>query len=75
AVAIGAYGDMDACIADWVTPLLGPVEAPDPTLIGVYDGLFPAFGAARRALGPAWDMLAAQRRNTAVASAETLEGA
>ncbi|WP_292201370.1 FGGY-family carbohydrate kinase [Mesorhizobium sp.] len=75
AVAIGAYGDMDACIADWVTPLLGPVEAPDPALIGVYDGQFPAFGAARRALGPAWDMLAAQRRNTAVASAETLEGA
>ncbi|PBC10021.1 carbohydrate kinase [Mesorhizobium sp. WSM3859] len=75
AVAIGAYRDMGACIADWVTPLLGPVEAPDPALIGVYDGLFPAFIAARHVLGPAWEALATQRRNTAVASAETPEGA
>ena len=32
AVAIGAYPTMDACVADWVTPLLGPAEAPDPAL-------------------------------------------
>ncbi|TIP04604.1 MAG: carbohydrate kinase [Mesorhizobium sp.] len=75
AVAIGAYPDMGACIADWVTPLLGPVEAPDPALVDVYDGLFPAFTGARHALGPAWEALAAQRRNTAGASAETPEGA
>ena len=33
AVAIGAYPTMDACIASWVTPLLGPAEAPDPELV------------------------------------------
>ncbi|TIS64542.1 MAG: carbohydrate kinase [Mesorhizobium sp.] len=75
AVAIGAYPDMSACIAEWVTPLLGPVEAPDPALIAAYDDLFTAFRAARQVLGPAWDALAAARRNAAGASAETPEGA
>ncbi len=62
AVAIGAYPDMDACIADWVTPLLGNAEAPDPALVAVYDRLFPAFTAARHGLVPAWDALAAARQ-------------
>ncbi len=61
AVAIGAYPDMDACIAEWVTPLLGGAEAPDPALVAAYDALFPAFAASRRALPPAWDALAAVR--------------
>lgn len=61
AVAIGAYRDMDACVADWVTPLLGATEAPDPTLVAAYDRLFPAFTAARHGLVPAWDALAAAR--------------
>lgn len=64
AVAIGAYPDMHACIAEWVTPLLGPAEAPDPALVAAYDRLFPAFTAARRGLVPAWDALAAARRIT-----------
>ncbi len=64
AVAIGAYPDMHACIAEWVTPLLGSVEAPDPALIGAYDRLFPAFASARRGLVPAWDALAAARRDS-----------
>ena len=34
AVAIGAYPAMDDCIAQWVTPLLGAAEPPDPALIG-----------------------------------------
>ncbi|RWM11440.1 MAG: carbohydrate kinase [Mesorhizobium sp.] len=75
AVAIGAYPDMSACIAEWVTPLLGPVETPDPALITAYDDLFTAFRAARQVLGPAWDALAAARRKAAGASAETAEGA
>lgn len=75
AVAIGAYPDMSACIAEWVTPLLGPVEAPDPALIAAYDGLFTAFCAARHVLGPAWDALPAARRNAVGAPAETPEGA
>ena len=64
AVAIGVYPDMAACIAEWVTPLLGPAEAPDPALVAAYDRLFPAFTAARRGLVPAWDALAAARRIT-----------
>ena len=49
AVAIGAYPDMHACIAEWVTPLLGPPEPPDPALIHVYDELFLAYtGCAAR---------------------------
>lgn len=61
AVAIGAYPDMQACIADWVTPLLGAAEPPDPALIAAFDCLYPAYLAARQALPPAWDALAAAR--------------
>ena len=61
AVAIGAYPDMDSCIAEWVTPLLGHPEPPDPALVAAYARLFPAFTASRRALPPAWDALAAAR--------------
>lgn len=61
AVAIGAYPDMKACIADWVTPLLGRAEDPDPDLVAAYDRLFPAFLAARQALPGAWDALAVAR--------------
>lgn len=61
AVAIGAYPDMQSCIAEWVTPLLGQSEAPAPELVAAYDRLFPAFTAARQALPPTWDALAAAR--------------
>ena len=64
AVAIGAYPSMDACIAEWVTPLLGPPEAPDPELVRVYDRLFPAYLASRRGLVGAWDLLASARHET-----------
>lgn len=58
AVAIGAYPSMEACIARWVTPLLGPAEAPDPALAATYERLFPAYVTARRALAPVWAALA-----------------
>ncbi|MDN5568050.1 MAG: carbohydrate kinase, partial [Paracoccus sp. (in: a-proteobacteria)] len=61
AVAIGAYPDMDTCIAEWVTPLLDMPESPDPALAATYDRLFPAFSAARAALPPTWTALAATR--------------
>lgn len=64
AVAIGAYPDMNACIAEWVTPLLGTPEPPDPTLVAAYQRLFPAFSAARQALPPAWHALATARALT-----------
>jgi erythritol kinase len=58
AVAIGIYPTMDACIAEWVTPLLGASEAPDPELARTYERMFPAYLSARRALEPVWDMMA-----------------
>ena len=58
AVAIGAYPSMEACLAAWVVPLLGPPEPPDPALVAAYDDLFPAYLAARRGLAPAWAALA-----------------
>ncbi len=61
AVAIGAYSDMDACVARWVTPLLGQAEAPDPELVAAYDLLFPAFSASRQGLAPGWQALSAAR--------------
>ncbi|TMV78427.1 carbohydrate kinase, partial [Thioclava sp. BHET1] len=68
AVAIGAYPDIDACLADWVTPLLEPAEEPDPDLSARYARLFPAFVATRQNLAPAWDSLATARQDNAEAS-------
>ena len=61
AVAIGAYDTMDACIAQWTTPLLGTPEAPDPGLVPIYDRLFTNYRHARDGLVPVWDGLAAAR--------------
>jgi erythritol kinase len=57
AVAIGAYPSMDACIADWVTPLLEEPEAPDAALAARFDRLYPAYAAARKALPAVWEAL------------------
>lgn len=61
AVAIGAYPDMESCIAEWVTPLLGATEAPDAALMQTYGRTFLAYVDARRALEPVWDMMAQQQ--------------
>lgn len=61
AVAIGAYPDMEACIAEWTAPLLGAPEAPDAALVPVYDGLFTSYRAAREALAPVWGEMSARR--------------
>ncbi len=58
AVAVGATPDMETCIAQWVTPLLGPPEPPDPALAATYARLFPAYVTAREALAPVWAALA-----------------
>ena len=58
AVAIGAYPTMDACIAEWVTPLLGQAEAPDPALTATYAQSYPAYKSAREGLTTAWSGLA-----------------
>jgi erythritol kinase len=62
AVALGVYSDMQACIAEWVTPLLGPVETPDPDHMQTYAQAFPVYRQARRALEPVWDAMAQQAR-------------
>ena len=57
AVALGVYPAMDACIDEWVSPLLGQAEAPDPDLARHYDRLYPAYVAARQSLAPVWETL------------------
>ena len=61
AVAVGAYPDMDACIAEWVTPLLGAAEAPDPELVATYDHLYDTYRMARQSLEPVWHQMAEAR--------------
>lgn len=61
AVAIGVYGDMDSCIADWTTPLLGEAEAPDADLVPVYESLFSSYRRAREAMPPVWREMANHR--------------
>ncbi len=61
AVAIGAYDTMDACIAQWTTPLLGEPDPPEPGLVPVYERLFTTYRQAREGLAPVWDGLAAAR--------------
>ncbi|MDF1632561.1 FGGY-family carbohydrate kinase [Mycoplana sp. MJR14] len=58
AVAIGAYRSMDDCIAEWVTPLLGRPEPPDPEQANRIDHLYGAYRQARSGLVPVWDALA-----------------
>ncbi len=58
ACAVGAYADMNAAIARWVTPALGEAEAPDAALVDIYEKLFPAYLMARKALEPVWEQLA-----------------
>ncbi|HUG63396.1 MAG TPA: FGGY-family carbohydrate kinase [Methylomirabilota bacterium] len=58
AVGIGLYARMEDCAAEWVTPLLGALETPDPALAAVYDRIFPAYVDARRALRPVWRAMA-----------------
>ncbi len=59
AVAIGAYRNMDDCIAEWVTPLLGEAEAPDSQQAERFERLFRAYVMVREAVAPAWDQLVA----------------
>ncbi|TVQ57364.1 MAG: carbohydrate kinase [Rhodobacteraceae bacterium] len=58
----GIYPDVEACVAEWVTPHLGAAEAPDAGLAATYDGLFETYVETRRALAPVWSRLSAARR-------------
>jgi erythritol kinase len=61
AVSLGIYGDMEGCVADWVRPLLGEAEAPDPALAEIYREMFPTYVAAREAMRPVWKAMTAHR--------------
>jgi erythritol kinase len=61
AVATGIYPDMAACIADWVTPALGPPEANDAELTRLYARRYAQYRTARTALEPVWGGLSSQQ--------------
>ena len=61
AVKHGYFDDVASCAAAWVTPSIGDAVQPDPALASVYDGLFEAYVAARKASPPVWRQLAALR--------------
>ena len=57
---------MESCVAEWVSPLLGEAEVPDPELQAIYAELYPVYVEAREALEPVWGRLAGHRdRQTA----------
>ncbi|MCA3561182.1 MAG: carbohydrate kinase [Aestuariivirga sp.] len=55
------YPGMDACVAQWVNPLLGAVTAPDPSLTARYDGAFGLYKETRERMRPIWRAMAANR--------------
>lgn len=55
------YPDMDACAAQWVTPLLGAMTEPDPSLIRRYDGAFGIYKQTRETMRPIWRAMVANR--------------
>lgn len=55
------YPDMDACAAEWVTPLLGDSTQPEPSLIRLYDGAFGIYKETRERMRPVWRSMVANR--------------
>jgi erythritol kinase len=58
AVSLGIYDDMEACVADWVSPYMRPAEAPDPDTVRRFDEAFPAYRQTWQALRPVWHAMA-----------------
>ncbi|MEA2782970.1 MAG: hypothetical protein QOK29_4514 [Rhodospirillaceae bacterium] len=61
AVAIGAFPDLAAATARWVTPMLGDAVQPDPVLQRIYERLYPIYLDSRRTMPPVWAALADAR--------------
>lgn len=57
-VSLGIHSDMNACVADWVSPCLKPVEGPDPEIAARFDRAFEPYRQTRTALRPIWHLLA-----------------
>lgn len=66
AVAIKVFPRMEDCIATWVTPLLGVVEAPDPVLAARAAKLFKVYKHTRQQLAPVWRDFAAFRSSASM---------
>lgn len=64
AIQLGLYKDMADCVADWITPHLGPATVPDRSLVKTYAGLFPIYRDAYRALSPIWRRMHHASRET-----------
>ncbi|WP_208539153.1 FGGY-family carbohydrate kinase [Algihabitans albus] len=64
AVQQGFYSDLSTCVADWVTPLLGPPDGSDDELATQYESLFHVYQETRHALRPIWSELAEVRSGT-----------
>lgn len=61
AVQLGLYQDMAACARDWVTPRLDAPVQPEPSLVRLYDRLFPLYRDAYLAQTAVWRGLSAVR--------------
>jgi erythritol kinase len=59
--ALGGTSDVESCAAAWVTPHLGPAEAPDERLARLYERLFPVYREARQVMAGVWRGLAEAR--------------
>ena len=55
------YPSMDACVAEWVDPLLGSITEPDPQLSQIYDGAFGIYKETREKMRPIWRAMVANR--------------
>jgi len=54
AVNIGYFDSMDACVTQWVNPLLGPAESFDASLHDHYNRSFSNYVQTRKVLSPVW---------------------
>ncbi|WP_027058347.1 FGGY-family carbohydrate kinase [Mesorhizobium loti] len=63
AVCVGLYPSMDACVGEWVTPLLGEAEPRDRNLAAIYDKMTPSYMLAHQALRPVWRAMASVQAN------------
>ena len=57
AVAIGVYADMETCIKEWVSPLLGDIHQPNAEDTEPYAKLYDIYRESREALAPLWSKL------------------
>ncbi|MDX1606412.1 MAG: FGGY-family carbohydrate kinase [Candidatus Competibacterales bacterium] len=60
-LALDLDPDLDSVCQRWVTPRLGPLQAPEPELAAEYQRLLPLYRQGYRAMGDFWKALAEVR--------------